>query len=92
MSTPSPIQDVIKTENEAPASDEVVMLASKSCGDCGAAFPTARNLERHRRSVHFKIKEFVCGQCGRAFSAKADLKRHERNKHAEVGVSGGWWV
>ena len=61
------------------------MVTLKSCKDCGAAFPTARNLERHRRSVHFKIKDFICGQCGRAFSAKADLKRHERNKHAEVG-------
>lgn len=56
-------------------------IAEKSCKDCGASFPNSRNLERHRKNVHLKVRDHICGQCGKGFFAKADLKRHATLKH-----------
>ena len=52
------------------------------CEICSKSFGLRKNLLRHKRSVHEKIK-YSCNKCGRTFARSDYLQRHVR--HHEDG-------
>ena len=52
-------------------------IKNKSCDVCGKSFNQERNVERHKKTVHEKIRNFSCPHCRiAAFGAKQTLKKH----------------
>ncbi len=47
-----------------------------SCGQCDSMFKNRRELARHIRYKHDKIRNHSCQHCGKAFSDKKDLHYH----------------
>ena len=46
------------------------------CDECGTAFATPSRLKRHKKQVHFKVKDHTCGECGKAFGEAGNLDKH----------------
>ena len=44
--------------------------------NCGKAFVRSSNLERHRKTVHLKSKDFQCTHCEKKFTRKESLQAH----------------
>jgi len=53
------------------------------CSICDKKFTTSRNVDRHIRMVHMKIKDFSCTPCNAKFFAKRDLLNHCVRFHSE---------
>ena len=47
------------------------------CDICGHVSKYARDLKKHKRSVHDKIYDHECTYCGKKFSNKGNLNQHE---------------
>ncbi|KAF2796725.1 hypothetical protein K505DRAFT_237133 [Melanomma pulvis-pyrius CBS 109.77] len=47
--------------------------------DCERKFVRKTDLDRHRNSVHFKLKQFRCIKCDSHFARKDTLRRHEED-------------
>ena len=50
------------------------------CPECGAAFNTPLELERHNRTVHSR---YTCVTCGQTFKSEDELDAHNRQMHPE---------
>ena len=57
--------------------DGILSIEDKrvECTQCGKAFYTKANLERHMKS-HFGIKDFQCVNCGKQYSSERSLQQH----------------
>ena len=51
------------------------------CGECGATFSNASELEQHNRTMHSR---FTCEACGETFTSERDLEEHNRQRHPEM--------
>ncbi|XP_025085055.1 uncharacterized protein LOC112558684 isoform X2 [Pomacea canaliculata] len=51
------------------------------CRICGLKFTAVRNLNRHVKAIHEKVKGFPCSLCYRTFSRKEHLGRHMQKVH-----------
>ena len=51
-------------------------MAEIKCDICDMKFTTKRNLARHKRVIHEKLKPYKCEHCDFACAAKANLKMH----------------
>jgi len=54
------------------------------CGLCLKSFARKRNLVRHFKSVHEKIKSSECSLCSKTFATKDELTRHVRCVHDKI--------
>ena len=55
------------------------------CEECGAAFYTQEDLEKHNRTMHSK---FRCDLCGESFDSEAELEVHTSVSHPQIQNSG----
>lgn len=53
-------------------------VKSNKCNDCGRLFYSRRDLSRHTKTFHLKIKNHVCSVCDKAFSNSGNLASHFR--------------
>ena len=51
------------------------------CPTCEKEFSDPSNLNRHKKSVHLKIKPFKCDQCDMSFCQGNALKTHQNEIH-----------
>jgi uncharacterized C2H2 Zn-finger protein len=51
------------------------------CGECGAVFYTAEDLEQHNRTIH---SQFRCDICGETFSSESELEAHIGVSHPQM--------
>ena len=56
-------------------------IKKNKCEECQYETPSIRNLKRHIKAVHDKIRNFVCDICGYAASQKVHLKQHNDAVH-----------
>merc|ERR1719376_1622924 len=56
---------------------------SHLCAECGKAYHTKNNLEKHMNEVHLGIITHFCEHCGETFSHKTAY-RHHLTKHVEA--------
>ena len=47
-------------------------------------FKSKRDLKRHTKAVHDKIRDYSCEECSSSFSAKCKLKRHIKMVHLKI--------
>ena len=81
-SRPESIIVEIVTPNNDEQTQNTNMTDSRIlCEKCPKTFSSKRNLERHVKVVHDKIKECRCEECGKLFAVNGDLKRHIESVH-----------
>ena len=56
---------------------EVPLKQNNVCDICGHVSKYARDLKKHKKSVHEKIKDHECTYCGKKFSNKGNLNMHQ---------------
>ena len=56
---------------------EVPLKPANVCDICGHVSKYARDLKKHKKSVHEKIYDHECTYCGKKFSNKGNLNQHE---------------
>ena len=56
---------------------EVPLKPANVCDICGHVSKYARDLKKHKKSVHEKIYDHECNYCGKKFSNKGNLNQHE---------------
>ena len=54
------------------------------CDICGTILKNSYHIERHKKTVHFKIKDFKCDHCDRTFSLKNELENHIQSIHIKI--------
>lgn len=54
---------------------------------CGYKFTRRTDLNRHRRAVHLKMREYKCNDCGQNFAQKSNMLNHQKVVHAKVVTS-----
>lgn len=64
-----------------------------SCTECPSmVFNSSSNLSLHRKTVHYKIKDFTCQFCQQSFARRETLRYHEMThtgeKPRECGICG----
>ena len=54
------------------------------CAHCAKWFSSKRDVERHIKAVHLKIKDFQCQLCEKTFSVKQSLTNHIKAVHDNI--------
>lgn len=53
------------------------------CGECTKSFGSSKNLNRHIKFVHNKIRPFPCEECDKSFCSTSHLNRHINYIHTK---------
>ena len=48
-----------------------------SCDQCSHTSSTKGNMKKHKKAVHWKIKDYQCSECDKCFSEKSSLEAHD---------------
>jgi hypothetical protein len=56
------------------------MEQTNLCKDCGKAFSTISNLNKHLKKTRECGKAIICAKCKKKFKYKSELKKHENRK------------
>uniref|UniRef100_A0A7S2ZS91 C2H2-type domain-containing protein n=1 Tax=Rhodosorus marinus TaxID=101924 RepID=A0A7S2ZS91_9RHOD len=60
--------------------------ARVACDHCSLKFKSSWELERHRRGVHLKRRDFKCSACGKNFSQQGHVNEHIRVVHSRANL------
>ena len=60
--------------------------AKLTCGVCGKAFSSTRDLQNHHSRIHLKLKLFKCevADCGKYLASKSSKIRHVNIVHQQI--------
>ena len=74
---------------QAMAEKQLVHSQSTRCGECGKAFSSSINRDRHVQQCHRGLRPFHCGEddCQKTFARKEGLTLHHRSVHRRSGSS-----
>ena len=54
---------------------------SFTCDKCNFTAKNGRDLTRHVKAVHRRVKDNICDVCERGFATESYLRKHEKNMH-----------
>eukprot|EP00092_Neocalanus_flemingeri_P033540 GFUD01036459.1.p1 GENE.GFUD01036459.1~~GFUD01036459.1.p1 ORF type:complete len:789 (+),score=200.06 GFUD01036459.1:41-2368(+) len=63
-----------------------------SCDLCQTSFRTNFSLQRHKDTVHLKVKAWFCELCEKSFGEKRDMVRHKNAIHFGIKNKQSKWV
>ncbi|KAJ8901372.1 hypothetical protein NDN08_007218 [Rhodosorus marinus] len=72
--------------DDSGSSNRNVEDARAACDQCGMKFKSRWELERHRRGVHLKRRDFKCSTCGKNFSQQGHVNEHVRVVHSRANL------
>ena len=61
------------------------------CNVCNAQFRTKFSLQRHKETVHLKVKAWACDLCEKSFGEKRDMERHKKAVHFGIKNKNNLW-
>ena len=63
-------------------------LKSHRCPDCGKGFIYSQILEKHRMSVHLKLRPYRCRYgCADSYNEVSNRNQHEKKKHGKLFIT-----
>jgi len=62
------------------------------CDSCHTYFRTNFSLQRHKETVHLKLKAWLCDLCEKSFGEKRDMIRHKNAIHFGIKNKQSKWV
>lgn len=62
------------------------------CDSCHTFFRTNFSLQRHKETVHLKLKAWLCDLCEKSFGEKRDMIRHKNAIHFGIKNKQSKWV
>jgi len=63
-----------------------------ACDLCQISFRTNFSLQRHKETVHLKVKSWFCDLCEKSFGEKRDMERHKNAIHFGIKNKQSKWV
>ena len=74
---------------QAMAEKQLLHNQSTRCGECGKAFSSSSNRDRHVQQSHPGLRPFRCGEedCQKTFARTEGLTLHRRSAHRRSGSS-----
>jgi len=61
------------------------------CNVCNSQFRTKFSLQRHKETVHLKVKAWACDLCEKSFGEKRDMERHKKAVHFGIKNKSNLW-